>query len=502
MNDHVSQSILLTTKVSRHLETLLKKEFGAEGTGLHSYTTSVEHLLSPSTVKKLRWLASVRNNVQHTHGAVVDDMQGYEAAYRECVETLNALIEHRRAEEARARRRKAAEGASRKSSSHVRPNATDSDSRRGSANTAVSFMVVGLLLGVVVVTLLNGRYSRSPTTPELSPNTGVSVGPLASDANDNDGDVNGSDLGRLSINEGNEPRSRAVEQDAASAVSAATGEAGGGEPSSVDIAEPAQPPTSEGVPEMELKSDWSPRTPDAVATDSSAPVDQSGTAGTGSRSTGSAVLEMPEGALLSRAARSDELYRNARREVQREIWGYLRANMEVSVGDPEMRPRKDGRYDLLVPLRWQVDPEPVMLVLNRYFHGSSGRRLEAGRVDFRDHMSRDKSYGVKVRRYVNDGDRQKTPFSAELYQYLVSRPLRIVVTTGSHEGVVTIASGRDCHVSCRGVGDSQFHLHFSNRDDPGAVIFRGREQNPVVVSGLRQADIEAIDSIQAEVVLD
>lgn len=57
---------------SKRLEFILERDFGAQGKGLHSKVSSVEHLLPEKLVKQLRFLASIRNKVIHDYNYVLD----------------------------------------------------------------------------------------------------------------------------------------------------------------------------------------------------------------------------------------------------------------------------------------------------------------------------------------------------------------------------------------------------------------------------------------------
>jgi hypothetical protein len=50
---------------TKALESLLEQALGATGKGLHDKVTSVQDRLSPSLVKKLRLVATVRNKIVH-----------------------------------------------------------------------------------------------------------------------------------------------------------------------------------------------------------------------------------------------------------------------------------------------------------------------------------------------------------------------------------------------------------------------------------------------------
>ena len=83
--------IELVIRYSRALESLLGKRLGATGTGLHERITSVERRLSVPLVKRLRWIATMRNNVVHTDGFALPNAAEYEAACKKCLEELQAV---------------------------------------------------------------------------------------------------------------------------------------------------------------------------------------------------------------------------------------------------------------------------------------------------------------------------------------------------------------------------------------------------------------------------
>lgn len=60
---------------SKTLETQLKEKFGAEGRGLHEYTSNVEDELPDNLVKTLRWIATRRNGIVHGDGDGFQDTQ-------------------------------------------------------------------------------------------------------------------------------------------------------------------------------------------------------------------------------------------------------------------------------------------------------------------------------------------------------------------------------------------------------------------------------------------
>jgi hypothetical protein len=73
--------IELVIRSSKKLEGLLERHFAATGRGLHEKVSSVERRLPEPLVRKLRFIATVRNRVVHDEGADhIDDRAGFKEA--------------------------------------------------------------------------------------------------------------------------------------------------------------------------------------------------------------------------------------------------------------------------------------------------------------------------------------------------------------------------------------------------------------------------------------
>jgi hypothetical protein len=82
---------LAITKV-KVLESLLEQAFGATGKGLHEKVTSAQDKLPPALVKKLRFIATVRNKIVHeSNYQEIDDRAGFIRACDEVEAELKAL---------------------------------------------------------------------------------------------------------------------------------------------------------------------------------------------------------------------------------------------------------------------------------------------------------------------------------------------------------------------------------------------------------------------------
>jgi len=77
---------------SKKIESMLV-ETGAEGKGLHEKASSIEYKLSANTLKKIRFIASIRNQLLHDDSFELTQelLEGFENASVEVIEELRSL---------------------------------------------------------------------------------------------------------------------------------------------------------------------------------------------------------------------------------------------------------------------------------------------------------------------------------------------------------------------------------------------------------------------------
>lgn len=77
----------------KSLETFLEQSLGATGKGLHEKVSSVQGRLQPDLVKKLRFIATVRNKIVHeTNYQKIDDRAGFLRACDEADAALQSMV--------------------------------------------------------------------------------------------------------------------------------------------------------------------------------------------------------------------------------------------------------------------------------------------------------------------------------------------------------------------------------------------------------------------------
>jgi hypothetical protein len=85
--------IELAVTRTKTLEALLEQALGAAGKGLHEKVSSVQGRLPPALVKKLRFVATVRNKIVHEASyQQIDDRAGFVRACDEAEAELRAMM--------------------------------------------------------------------------------------------------------------------------------------------------------------------------------------------------------------------------------------------------------------------------------------------------------------------------------------------------------------------------------------------------------------------------
>lgn len=81
---------------SKHLESLLETGLGAQGRGLHEKVSSVAQYFQEAELKKLRYVATIRNKIIHEVGYdKLDDRRGFLQNCAALERSIQTVIQHR-----------------------------------------------------------------------------------------------------------------------------------------------------------------------------------------------------------------------------------------------------------------------------------------------------------------------------------------------------------------------------------------------------------------------
>lgn len=75
-------------KRTRRIERLLREQYHADGRGLHQLITSCEERLPHDVIKKLRYIATIRNKVVHEDDYQLEDRRAFLSVCDDCEKEL------------------------------------------------------------------------------------------------------------------------------------------------------------------------------------------------------------------------------------------------------------------------------------------------------------------------------------------------------------------------------------------------------------------------------
>ena len=82
----------LAVKSSKKIESTLQRVLGAQGKGLHEKVSSVENSISTALVKRIRYIASIRNKLIHDESVKkISDRPAFKAAVKHVSKELKKL---------------------------------------------------------------------------------------------------------------------------------------------------------------------------------------------------------------------------------------------------------------------------------------------------------------------------------------------------------------------------------------------------------------------------
>ncbi|HET9958493.1 MAG TPA: hypothetical protein VFQ61_28560 [Polyangiaceae bacterium] len=146
---------------TQQLEALLEQKFGASGRGLHEKLSSVERQLPKALVRRMRWIATVRNEVVH-EAASIRDLREFKRAVTECSQQLSdtersAVSPASSTSAARAMRRERRRGSAQSGRANARSKTTSRGRRSRSRSWALRLALLALGLSGIGLYLLSSR---------------------------------------------------------------------------------------------------------------------------------------------------------------------------------------------------------------------------------------------------------------------------------------------------------------------------------------------------------
>lgn len=170
----------------------------------------------------------------------------------------------------------------------------------------------------------------------------------------------------------------------------------------------------------------------------------------------------------------------AKKDIEENVFGYFQHETKVTLGTPEFKKNNNGKYDIFVPVEWNLPKAPVEKVLNKYFDVN-------------------KTYaGIPYTLYLdeedNEGNKMKHPFTRDLLMQITKKYPTIKISAGSHYGYLPLSYGYESFPR------ETYVMQFSN-DSKRNELIKYSYRNPVVIKDVPEHELKKITSIESEVVV-
>lgn len=170
----------------------------------------------------------------------------------------------------------------------------------------------------------------------------------------------------------------------------------------------------------------------------------------------------------------------AKKDIEENVFGYFQHETKVTLGTPEFKKNNNGKYDIFVPVEWNLPKAPVEKVLNKYFNVKNGKGYAP--------------YSLFIKEEDNERDKTKRPFTHDLLMQITKKHPTIKISAGSHYGYLPLSYGYERF------SRETYLMQFSN-DSKENKMLSYSYRNPVVIKDVAEHELKKITSIESEVVV-
>ncbi|MDG3085282.1 hypothetical protein P7F88_03855 [Vibrio hannami] len=194
------------------------------------------------------------------------------------------------------------------------------------------------------------------------------------------------------------------------------------------------------------------------------------------RKTSKQVFE--EGTLFQLAILGRDEYELARKDIEENVFGYIRREAKVRTGKPQFIKNDNGTYNITVPVSWRFDRTGINKVFSRYMKTTDRHRDMPPAT-------------LAVKGYHNTRDRQKLPYTEKLFGYLSNSVIVIRINAGKYKGYLPIGN----------TGSFSHHRDYfiQSSGSAGQEMIRISYRNPVIIQNVSETSLKSMTALSASI---
>ena len=192
------------------------------------------------------------------------------------------------------------------------------------------------------------------------------------------------------------------------------------------------------------------------------------------------------GTLFQLAMLDDSEYELAKKDIDENVFGYFVHNTKITLSKPQFEKNKQGNYNIIMDVSWNLPKSPARAVLNKYL-----TLVKDGR---KHHIfSEPIPYGVVFSKYANTKEKGKHKYTEQIRDYVLSKRVVIIVDAQYANNIQPLSN------LVGGNSKSDYAFQFSD-DSKGRVDVSEYEKlSKMVIYNIKPSEIEKITEITAKV---
>lgn len=180
------------------------------------------------------------------------------------------------------------------------------------------------------------------------------------------------------------------------------------------------------------------------------------------------------GTLLSIANKHNDAFQSAKKGIKTNVFDYIQNNTYIRLGDPEVVDNSNGTYDILYPIYWEIDKEPIREELLKHFHIENNGNIN---------VIRNSNLNTK-----------DLPFREKLFDFYNKKYIYIDISAGKYTDKRMILGSTY-------VMFDEYTLHENNSQFLRSSNRPSRENDDILIRNVSKTDLSSMETVNAKVII-
>lgn len=180
------------------------------------------------------------------------------------------------------------------------------------------------------------------------------------------------------------------------------------------------------------------------------------------------------GTLLLIANKHNDAFQSDKKDIKSNVFEYIQNNTYIRLGDPEVVDNSNGTYNILYPIYWEINREPIREELLKHFYIENKGNIN---------VIRNSNLNTK-----------DMPFREKLFDFYNNKYIYIEISTGKYTDKRMIMGSTY-------VMFNEYTLHDNNSQFLRSSNRPSRENDDILIKNVSKTDLSSMETINAKVII-